>query len=311
MSFASVSGTTSNQPSLLSTSRPLHPQPRTRSRSRTPSRGAVPSRELHLHPGNTLKIPVCIGITHRIYQQEQGNGAVVVQGAAGGTRGSGARDRTFAGAEGVECAALLCYRELPSVRRERGVDLGVAVDRERVRATRRRGYRERRGPQQWVYFPKTSEEKAAVKEGFLRRGAIPGVIGCVDGSLISIIAPKGERKAAFMCCKSYYALNSMFGQLRGRGFVEPSGHDVGAGHDDQASRCHSPCQCLGQWVQSEPPPSPGTGLEPKAMIRGPQVRVFNVTGTPFHTPGTRYLRASQCQCLRWGTQIRLREHLHL
>ncbi|XP_072142270.1 putative nuclease HARBI1 [Dermacentor andersoni] len=48
----------------------------------------------------------------------------------------------------------------------------------------------------WVHFPKTSEEKAAVKEGFLRRGSIRGVIGCVDGSLIAIIAPKGEQNAA-------------------------------------------------------------------------------------------------------------------
>ncbi|XP_070382829.1 putative nuclease HARBI1 [Dermacentor albipictus] len=62
----------------------------------------------------------------------------------------------------------------------------------------------------WVRFPKTAEEKAAVKEGFLRRGVIPGVIGCVDGSLIAIIAPKGERKAVFMCRKGYYALNCMF-----------------------------------------------------------------------------------------------------
>ncbi|KAH7986212.1 hypothetical protein HPB49_026079 [Dermacentor silvarum] len=60
------------------------------------------------------------------------------------------------------------------------------------------------------HFPKTSEEKAAVKEGFLRRGAIPGVIGCMDGSLIAIIAPKGERNSAFMCRKGYYAENCMF-----------------------------------------------------------------------------------------------------
>ncbi|XP_065286351.1 putative nuclease HARBI1 [Dermacentor albipictus] len=58
----------------------------------------------------------------------------------------------------------------------------------------------------WVHFPRTSEEKAAGKEGFLRRGSIPGVIGCVDGSLIAII----EQKAAFMCRRGYYALNTMF-----------------------------------------------------------------------------------------------------
>ncbi|XP_070385212.1 putative nuclease HARBI1 [Dermacentor albipictus] len=61
----------------------------------------------------------------------------------------------------------------------------------------------------WVHFPKTAEEKAAVKEGFIRRGAISGVIGCVDGFLIAIVAPKGERKAAFMCRKGYYALNCL------------------------------------------------------------------------------------------------------
>ncbi|KAH7948742.1 hypothetical protein HPB49_001622 [Dermacentor silvarum] len=60
----------------------------------------------------------------------------------------------------------------------------------------------------WVHFPKTFEEKAALKEGFLRRGAIAGVMGCVDGSLIAIIAPKGERKPAFMCRKGYYALTA-------------------------------------------------------------------------------------------------------
>ncbi|XP_065280214.1 putative nuclease HARBI1 [Dermacentor albipictus] len=66
------------------------------------------------------------------------------------------------------------------------------------------------GARKWVQFPKAAEEKAAVKEGFLRRGAIPGVIGCVDGSLVAIVAPKGEHKAAFMCRKGYYALNCMF-----------------------------------------------------------------------------------------------------
>nr|XP_050036101.1 putative nuclease HARBI1 [Dermacentor andersoni] len=55
-----------------------------------------------------------------------------------------------------------------------------------------------------------SEEEAAMKEGFLRHCFILGVIGCVDGSLIAIIAPKSEPKAAFMCRKGYYALNTMF-----------------------------------------------------------------------------------------------------
>ncbi|KAH7985715.1 hypothetical protein HPB49_026301 [Dermacentor silvarum] len=32
----------------------------------------------------------------------------------------------------------------------------------------------------------------------------------MDGSLIAIIAPKGERKAAFMCRKGYFAVNCIF-----------------------------------------------------------------------------------------------------
>ncbi|XP_070377125.1 putative nuclease HARBI1 [Dermacentor albipictus] len=65
-------------------------------------------------------------------------------------------------------------------------------------------------PDNWVHVPKTTEEKAAMKEGFLPRGAISGVISCIDGTFIAIVASKGERKAAFMCRKGYYALNCMF-----------------------------------------------------------------------------------------------------
>ncbi|KAH7948909.1 hypothetical protein HPB49_003398 [Dermacentor silvarum] len=62
----------------------------------------------------------------------------------------------------------------------------------------------------WVHFPRTSAEKATVKEGFLRRSGIPGIIGCVDGGRIAIIAPKGDNKVAYMCRKGFYALNSTF-----------------------------------------------------------------------------------------------------
>ncbi|XP_065299213.2 putative nuclease HARBI1 [Dermacentor albipictus] len=53
-----------------------------------------------------------------------------------------------------------------------------------------------RASNKWVHFPRTSHEKAAVKEGFLRRGAIPTVIGWMNGSRIAIIAPKVQQKAA-------------------------------------------------------------------------------------------------------------------
>ncbi|XP_072143367.1 putative nuclease HARBI1 isoform X1 [Dermacentor andersoni] len=64
----------------------------------------------------------------------------------------------------------------------------------------------------WVRFPSTAQQKAAVKEGFLSRGKIPGVLGCVDGSLIAIVRPKklgpGETES-YWSRKGYYALNCM------------------------------------------------------------------------------------------------------
>ncbi|KAL1469834.1 hypothetical protein MTO96_040846, partial [Rhipicephalus appendiculatus] len=62
----------------------------------------------------------------------------------------------------------------------------------------------------WLHLPRTPEGKAAVKEGFIRLGRLQGVIGCVDGSFVAIVTPRGKQKAAFFCRKGYYALNVMF-----------------------------------------------------------------------------------------------------
>ncbi|KAG0415003.1 hypothetical protein HPB47_007808 [Ixodes persulcatus] len=66
---------------------------------------------------------------------------------------------------------------------------------------------------QWVAFPQTDEEKAATREAFVRRGCLPGVVGCVDGTFVAIKAPsKHDRtvtKALYWCRKHYYALNVM------------------------------------------------------------------------------------------------------
>ncbi|KAG0433908.1 hypothetical protein HPB47_019490 [Ixodes persulcatus] len=70
----------------------------------------------------------------------------------------------------------------------------------------------RLGPR-WIAFPKTAEERAATQEAFLRRGSLPGVVGCVDGTFVAI---KGSSKydptvtkALYWCRKLYYALNVM------------------------------------------------------------------------------------------------------
>ncbi|XP_049523941.1 putative nuclease HARBI1 [Dermacentor silvarum] len=68
----------------------------------------------------------------------------------------------------------------------------------------------------WVKFPTDTEkvavEKVAVKQRFLERGKLPGVVGCVDGTLIAIVRPRKMSPAeteAYWSRKGFYALNCM------------------------------------------------------------------------------------------------------
>nr|XP_050022688.2 putative nuclease HARBI1 [Dermacentor andersoni] len=65
--------------------------------------------------------------------------------------------------------------------------------------------------QGWVAFPRTASERAVIKQGFLQRGRLGGVIGCVDGTFIAIVGPNlpPAQKATYWCRKGYYALNAM------------------------------------------------------------------------------------------------------
>ncbi|KAL1439169.1 hypothetical protein MTO96_047385 [Rhipicephalus appendiculatus] len=68
-------------------------------------------------------------------------------------------------------------------------------------ARRKKGNRACLGPQKF-HFPWTPDEKGAFK----KVSSAAGVIGCVDGSVAVIIAPKGDHhKAASYCCKKHYA----------------------------------------------------------------------------------------------------------
>ncbi|KAH7955751.1 hypothetical protein HPB52_003622 [Rhipicephalus sanguineus] len=60
-----------------------------------------------------------------------------------------------------------------------------------------------------VAFPRTASKQGAVKQGFLQRGSLAGVIGCADGTFITIAASQlpPAQKASFWC--RYYALNTM------------------------------------------------------------------------------------------------------
>ncbi|KAL1479372.1 hypothetical protein MTO96_051899, partial [Rhipicephalus appendiculatus] len=62
----------------------------------------------------------------------------------------------------------------------------------------------------WVHFPRTPQDKAIVKRVFRRNGAFPGVIGCVDSTLIAIKEPECDDEAFFMNYDvGYHALNVM------------------------------------------------------------------------------------------------------
>ncbi|KAG0422183.1 hypothetical protein HPB47_001979 [Ixodes persulcatus] len=70
----------------------------------------------------------------------------------------------------------------------------------------------RLGPR-WIAFPETAEQRAATQEAFLRRGSLPGVVGCVDGTFVAIKGPSKYEptvtRALYWCRKLYYALNVM------------------------------------------------------------------------------------------------------
>ncbi|KAM7303550.1 putative nuclease HARBI1 isoform X2 [Ixodes scapularis] len=61
--------------------------------------------------------------------------------------------------------------------------------------------------------PATPSERFDAEKGFRLLGRIPGVIGCVDGTMVSIVGPSKNdptvTKAAYWCRKYFYALNVM------------------------------------------------------------------------------------------------------
>ncbi|KAM7299027.1 hypothetical protein ISCGN_019594 [Ixodes scapularis] len=65
----------------------------------------------------------------------------------------------------------------------------------------------------WIDFSQTTGKREDVERGFQRLGRIPGVIGCVDGTMIAIVGPSQNdptvTKAAYWCRKQFYALNAM------------------------------------------------------------------------------------------------------
>ncbi|KAM7315350.1 hypothetical protein ISCGN_005132, partial [Ixodes scapularis] len=69
------------------------------------------------------------------------------------------------------------------------------------------------GMRGWIHFPETPSERFDAEKGFRLFGRIPGVISCVDGTMVSIVGPSKNdptvTKAAYWCRKYFYALNVM------------------------------------------------------------------------------------------------------
>ncbi|KAM7299147.1 putative nuclease HARBI1 isoform X1 [Ixodes scapularis] len=86
--------------------------------------------------------------------------------------------------------------------------VSVAVRAVSVAIVRRLGVQ--RG---WIHFPETPSERFDAEKGFRLLGRIPGVIGCVDGTMVSIVGPSRNdptvTKAGYWCRKYFYALNVM------------------------------------------------------------------------------------------------------
>lgn len=61
----------------------------------------------------------------------------------------------------------------------------------------------------WISFIMTEPEKNEIKEHFYQQNGFPGVIGCVDGTHIKILAPSLSEQYKYYNRKGFYSLNAM------------------------------------------------------------------------------------------------------
>lgn len=61
----------------------------------------------------------------------------------------------------------------------------------------------------WISFKMNESEKTQIKEYFYEKTGFPGVIGCVDGTHIKILAPHLSERWKYYNRKGFYSLNVM------------------------------------------------------------------------------------------------------
>lgn len=61
----------------------------------------------------------------------------------------------------------------------------------------------------WISFEVDEAEQNETKRHFYRKTGFPGVIGCIDGTHVSIIPPSIEDRFKYLNRKGFYSLNVM------------------------------------------------------------------------------------------------------
>lgn len=62
---------------------------------------------------------------------------------------------------------------------------------------------------EWIKLQMTEDEKTESKLAFFEKTGFPGVIGCVDGTHIEILAPNKEEQNIYYNRKGRFSLNAM------------------------------------------------------------------------------------------------------
>lgn len=119
-----------------------------------------------------------------------------------------------------------------------------------------------------VDFSLTLAAKDEAKASFARRGAIPGVLACVDGTLIAIMKPEGLSPAdtnAMVVCNSELCILVVDPRLPG------SGHDSWVWqHNPLCARLAAQLQpgeyLLGAQLRLVPGSAPSPGCPPEPLL---------------------------------------------
>ncbi|XP_067613022.1 putative nuclease HARBI1 isoform X1 [Eurosta solidaginis] len=61
----------------------------------------------------------------------------------------------------------------------------------------------------WIRSKYTEQEKRRAKRNFFSTSGIPGVIGCIDGTHVKIVAPEKGLQHLYYCRKGYFSINAM------------------------------------------------------------------------------------------------------